>query len=294
MTPRFQVGVADTQGRRQKQEDSHVVADVDATHRPFAEIDRLLVAVADGVGGEAAGEVASREAVEAFSRAVQAQRALGPVEALEEGILAANRAIHERIATQPDLAGMASTLTGIWLTADSLYWVSVGDSHLYLVSDGRIVKLNEDHSLGAHLDREAAAGNISDEEAAGTPGRNMLLSYLAGEPLRSVDLRHEPMRLHHGDRLILATDGLNTLDESEIARIASQGQDAQQCANDLVAAVEAAGHPRQDNTLVVVVDPAGGDERRDENSHSGVRLSRVGLIVLAALVTLILAGLVLR
>lgn len=288
MNCHYAVGAADIQGSRENQEDSYIVTDPAGSNRPFSDLDQILVAVADGVGGEAAGEIASQTTVQAFSQSVQQRHAADtwPV-ILFNALQHANEAIRETIKANPDTAGMASTLVAATLDKDRLYWISVGDSHLYHLRDGEIKKLNADHSLGAIVDRQANAGFITTDVAAMTPYRNMLISCVMGEELTEIDLSHDALPLRCGDRLILASDGLNTLDNGKIATISHNNPDPQGCAEALTTAVTKATLPNQDNTMVVVIDLTTSNPEKITPAPAKPRLFR---FIIISIIVLILAG----
>ncbi len=115
--------------------------------------------------------------------------------------------------------------------------------------------LNEDHSLAPALDQAAAAGRISYEEARSDPRRHMLRSAVTGEDLELVDLSAKPLPIDPGDNIVMASDGIHALENSEIARVilAYAGDGPAAIAAALIRAVEAVRDPQQDNTTVVVV-----------------------------------------
>jgi protein phosphatase len=147
---------------------------------------------------------------------------------------------------------MGCTLVGVAFGAEGVEWVSVGDSPLFLVRNGEIVLLNEDHSMAPEIDKLAAAGRISWEAARSDPRRHFLRSALTGGEIDLVDRSHRPLTLQPGDVVIVASDGIHTLSHPQIARLAATGG-PDGVADALLAAVEAAGEPYQDNTTVVVV-----------------------------------------
>jgi protein phosphatase len=124
------------------------------------------------------------------------------------------------------------------------------------VRKGRIARLNEDHSLAPELDRLAEAGSISWEAARADPRRHVLRSALTGTEIEMIDRSAQPLALEPEDVVVLASDGIHTLPEADIARLAAATPDAAAAA--LLAAVEAAGEVYQDNTTVVVVRVGGG------------------------------------
>ena len=153
--------------------------------------------------------------------------------------------------------GMGSTLVGTIFGANGLEWISVGDSPLYLVRREEIALLNEDHSLAPALDRLAAEGRISIEEAKNDPRRHMLRSAITGEELDLIDISKKPLHLEAGDYVIVASDGIHTLEEAEIVRLVSSYADdgPSAVAHAIVRAIDDAGAAHQDNATVIAVRP---------------------------------------
>lgn len=249
-----------TRGARNYQEDTAIVwpgteEAAAPAHEPSANGASPLVAVlADGMGGHAGGALASRMACESFIKSYAATE-LPEKERLFEALRAANDAIAATVSSNPMLNGMGSTLVGVVFGSHGVEWVSVGDSPLLLYRRGEIALLNEDHSLAPELDRMAAAGKITPEEARKDPRRHMLRSAVTGDDIDMIDLSNKPLQVERGDYIILASDGLQTLEQSEIERVvtayASDGPQA--VASALIRAVEAVRDPHQDNATVVAV-----------------------------------------
>lgn len=262
--PPFELAVASTRGARDYQEDSagfwpgendiSVLADLS----PAAEDDRAYAVLADGMGGHTGGALASRTVCETFLSSATSGDG-SPANRLEAGLYAANDAVARRVDINPLLAGMGSTLIGTAFTASGVEWVSVGDSPLYLYRRGEIAVLNEDHSLAPELDRLVAEGRLTEREARRDPRRHMLRSAITGEEIDLIDTSRQPLALEAGDYVVLASDGIATLDKAEIARIiAGYAQDgAPAVAKALIRAVEALREPHQDNATVLVVRPLG-------------------------------------
>jgi PPM family protein phosphatase len=214
----------------------------------------LAAVLADGMGGHAGGALASGLACKFFLHGFTSSSGDIPAR-LQEALELANDAITKEVAENPALSGMGCTLVGAAFGASGLEWVSVGDSPLFLVREGEIVLLNEDHSLAPEIDKLAAAGRMSWEAAKADPRRHFLRSALTGSEIDLVDRSRRPLALQAGDVVILASDGIQTLPQADILRVveerAAEGPDA--VAERLLAAVEAAGETYQDNTTVVVV-----------------------------------------
>jgi PPM family protein phosphatase len=223
--------------------------------------DQLLVAeplfaVADGMGGHAAGEVASLTAVEALRQAFNRDRSrAGLVAAAEQ----ANRAVWDRARDDSSLRGMGTTLVAMALVAvdgeDRLVIINVGDSRLYLLRQGEFEQLTSDHSLVQEL---VDVGEITEDEAAIHPQRNVLTRALGVDPNVVIDeLEILPVK---GDRYLLCSDGLpREVADSQMASILRRLTNPSDVAKELVA--EARAHGGNDNITVVVVDVVDDDDR---------------------------------
>lgn len=198
-----------------------------------------VLMVADGMGGHIAGEVASRLAINA---AASSQ--------LEPGdrVAAANRAIREEVARQPDLEGMGTTMTLVQLTDDGIArFGHVGDSRAYLLRGGELRQLTVDHTVAAEY---VAMGQLSVEEAKDHPQSHMLTRCLG--LTRFVNVDEFDLELEVGDRLLLCSDGLNSMVGSDAITNGLTGGTAEEAAWKLVeVANKAGGH---DNTSVIVID----------------------------------------
>ena len=198
-----------------------------------------LLMVADGMGGHIAGEVASRIAVETARDIVGSPG---------RRVLGANNAILLEVSEHPDLAGMGTTMTLVELGADGMArFAHVGDSRAYLLREGSLRQLTEDHTVAAEY---VAAGRLSPEEAMNHPQRNMITRALGLTQNLLVDEFEEP--LMPGDRYLLCSDGVNAMiNDREIAeRLAADS--AEEAAWGLVEAANAAGG--HDNITVLVID----------------------------------------
>jgi formylglycine-generating enzyme required for sulfatase activity len=147
---------------------------------------------------------------------------------------------------------MGCTMVAAILESGKVWWDSVGDSHLYLIRNKVREKINADHSYGGFLDRMAAMGTPVEPE----PGlaRNMLMSAVTGDEINEIDVSQEPLELQHGDRIMLCSDGMDTLSEGKFIQFSDWSDNPKECAEALLTAVEDAAMPKQDNTTIVVVD----------------------------------------
>jgi serine/threonine protein phosphatase PrpC len=213
-----------------------------------------VVAVADGVGGAAAGEVASATIVNALIH-LDKCRLQAPLErALAESVAWGNETIGFIAACRPQLTGMSTTLTAAALSNDGRYVIAnVGDSRTYLLRGGTLRALTRDQSLVQKL---LDTGAITDAEARRHPQRSLVLEALDGDPARRPALVTVPARA--GDRLLLCSDGLSdVLDDAAIAAVLTV-RDRRACVDGLVERALAAG--ARDNVTAVVADvvPRGG------------------------------------
>lgn len=170
-----------------------------------------LALVADGMGGHAAGEVASRIAADTLLR-LYYQLKGSPPEVLMASFKAANRAIRQHSRANSACAGMGTTCTALALNCDSAYLAHIGDSRAYLLRDGHLKQISEDHSLVAQLVRE---GSLTEDEAARSPERNVILRALGTEPSIKPSISREGFPLRAGDRFILCSDGLSDLIDNQ-------------------------------------------------------------------------------
>jgi protein phosphatase len=214
-----------------------------------------LYAVADGMGGHAGGEVASRMAVEALTVAFGRQ----PTgKGLSDAVVEANTAVWQHSLDNPELRGMGTTLTAVALVNedgnDLLALVNVGDSRSYRFHDGEITQITTDHSLAEEMVR---SGEMTSAEAAVHPHRHILTRALGVAADVTVDLwRIQPVR---GDRFLLCSDGLtNELSTEQIAEVLSSVPDPGRAAEMLVQAART--HGGSDNITALVVDVVVGED----------------------------------
>ncbi len=254
MSLNFDLAGSQIDGARDYQEDAFLITNLtDSDGQPAA-----LVVVADGMGGHAAGNVASNMAVQAFNKHVSANYPSDTIsDVLHEAVLKANHSISETIKETPALQGMGCTMVAAILEKGKIWWASVGDSHLYLIRDRDIAKLNADHSYGGFLDRMEAAGTPVEPEAG--LSRNMLMSAITGEEINEIDCPSEATEMNAGDKILICSDGLDTLSSGKIIQFSDWSESPKECADALLNAVEEAAMPRQDNTTVVVVNVREGE-----------------------------------
>ncbi|HET9948678.1 MAG TPA: protein phosphatase 2C domain-containing protein [Longimicrobiales bacterium] len=202
---------------------------------------RTLVAVADGMGGHAAGEVASSVALETLVGALEEGHGLG------EAFRLANERVH-RMASEPGKRGMGTTLTAVLVEGEAYTVANVGDSRVYLVSAEGVRRLTEDHSFVA----EAVRRGQSEEEAMATPWRDALTRSIGTEEEVEIDL-FGPFPLEEDSALLLCSDGLyKALSDEELHQVFVQSRGARGAARSLVTAAFDGGS--DDNISVAIAE----------------------------------------
>src|SRR5213076_118273 len=165
---------------------------------------------------------------------------------LKEAVEVANSHIHSYAKAHPEVRGMGTTTTAVGILNDHVYLTQVGDSRAYLIRDGQAVQLTRDQSL---MQRLVEAGELTEEEAARSERRNIILQALGPDPKVKVDLTHQEVR--RGDILVLCSDGLSgQVKKEEIAEIVSAAPDLSTACDRLITLANERGGP--DNITVVV------------------------------------------
>lgn len=238
-----------------------------------------LFAVADGMGGHEAGEIASEITVNTLAE-------LAPSHLDAEGLTAAVEAANYNVMKAPRQGigrdGMGTTLTAAMLEGERLLIAQVGDSRAYLLHKGHLQQITRDHSLMADL---IEAGQITPEEARVHPNRSVITRAIGSDIHMRPDIYE--LNVDAGDRILLCSDGLSSMiSNNAIESIMRRQSDAQHCADELVtAALENGG---ADNVTVVVADVPGFSEVREKKRAHKRRVFYIGLAI--ALVAVIFAA----
>ncbi len=185
-------------GKREHQEDSYLVR-----HYPVG----TLAVVCDGMGGHMHGDVASKTAAASFVESFESELDTPIQERLIHALEAANRAVGRIFKSSGDFGG--TTLVAAFISNGVLWWISVGDSPLYLWRRGRLVRLNEDHSMRSVYMQYVQAGCLTFEEAV--MRGHSLRSAVTGHAIELIDASATPYPLLPGDRIILTSDGTDDL-----------------------------------------------------------------------------------
>jgi protein phosphatase len=273
-------GRTDVGRTREHNEDAFVVADLttdNATLQPEVRTHvsgerGSLFMVADGMGGAAAGEIASAMAVDIVLEELRERWRKAPAAepeafalALREATDAANARIHQFAQAHPEHRGMGTTATIAGLLGDTLYLAQVGDSRAYLVRDGVARQITKDQSL---MQKLVEAGEITAEEAERSDRRNIILQALGPEARIRIDLTSQAVR--RGDTLVLCSDGLSgVVKPEEIAAVVREEPDLVSVCKRLIDMANASGGP--DNITVVTArfegDSLGVAATSDEIGH---------------------------
>ena len=215
--------------------------------------DRNLYMVADGVGGQSNGELASRTAVGYMAQFA----ALHPISEVKEGaalkqyfmslLSGANELIFGKACSEPGNSGMATTAVLCYLRGDTAYVVNVGDSRAYLVRDEKIMQITRDHTL---IQEMIDNGELTPEEARNHPEKHVITRAIGGEPTVSPDFFS--FRIYPGDTIIMCTDGLyGMVEEDVIATVAGRSRTMHGLSRALVDMANIGGG--EDNITVVCI-----------------------------------------
>ncbi len=228
--------------KRKENQDRYIV-------REYSRSEALL-AVADGMGGEAGGAHAAQTAVNQIMAFSPSGNGTAPEEKLGKLAIAASESLLAETETDPDLMGMGTTLTAAYVRGDQVHYAHVGDSRMYLFRDGSLTQLTRDHSF---LQELLDTGEISEEEAKTHPLRDVM-DQCVGTPDMVPD--QDRFILMEGDRLLICSDGLfKELDSAEIAKFMRNNSPIQEVANDILkAALDKGGN---DNVTMILAEKTG-------------------------------------
>lgn len=282
---------AQIQGTRDYQEDFFAVVESDLVYYRDQEFEleegnalqgQTLVILADGMGGMGHGDLAAAQIVENFIKVylMEYQDTLDIGASMLSGMRGANMVLAELIAGKPEYEGMGATLIALlWNESESkIYWLSVGDSMLYLYpQSGEPIRLNEKHTWSEQSEKLAdQISRLSEQELADI--KDVLCSAVDGSELEMYDLPTEGVELASGDCILVASDGLESLSLDAIEkRISSNSENMKAAALEvkvdglsetvavLIEDVESANQPRQDNTTVILL---GSYQDTDSNMNA--------------------------
>ena len=264
--PRYDVASGISQGARDYQEDA-ITADF-----PVG-AEAGFVVLADGMGGHAAGDVASKVVLtEVYSELkfhfadVEAFETRAP-EILRSVANLANDTLRHHADTHPETDGMGATLVVPALVENRLWWISVGDSPLFLYRNGKLSQLNEDHSMAPQIDFMVQAGLLDAEAAINHPDRNCLVSVLMGSKIAKIDCPAQPYELKAGDIVICSSDGLQFLTNAQIEKVLAKYRKTRstEIAERLLGELLKLDDPDQDNISFTVIKVNDASVRPKQN-----------------------------
>jgi protein phosphatase len=223
-----------------------------ASDQPVGILPNLYI-VADGMGGHAAGDYASRCAVETMVDYIENASSGGPVTLLGNALTEANRKVMEKALSDRSMEGMGTTLVAAVVQNGCLYVANVGDSRLYLIDD-RLEQITRDHSLVEEMVR---AGELRREDARLHPDKNVITRAVGVKSSVAIDFFD--VALNRGDRFLICSDGLtNMVPEDMIFRIVKEKGSLEEAARELVDEANRSGG--SDNISVILAAPdVGGD-----------------------------------
>jgi PPM family protein phosphatase len=205
-----------------------------------------LLALADGMGGHAAGEVASSLVIAELAPLDERDPGNDVLAELREAVVRANAAVRRHVDDNPDLDGMGTTLTALLFAGDSLGLVHVGDSRAYLLRGGSLQQMTKDETMAQALIDE---GRLTPEDARSHPGQALVMRALTGRELEPVLQMREVMA---GDRYLLCSDGVSDVLSPDALTDALLTEDPQRCAYELLQLAMRAG--TRDNVTCIVAD----------------------------------------
>lgn len=267
---RLEAASALIQGSRDHQEDA-VIADF-----PLGS-DMGMVVLADGMGGHAAGDVASKIVMTEVYSELKFQSTDPGVfsthlpDILMNAAQSANDCILAHVDGSPESYGMGATLVAAVVLDKRLHWISVGDSPLYLFRGDELIQLNEDHSMAPQIDLMVAKGMMTVEAAAHHPDRNALTSVLSGDEIPKIDCPTGGFPLADGDIILVSSDGLQFLENHEIQAVlqANSEKSGTAIAQKFLDCIDDLNDPDQDNTSLAVIKVEISDVAKPASAKPG-------------------------
>ncbi len=216
-----------------------------------------LMGVADGMGGHNGGETASAGARDGMLREAESREP--SAENLDDAIRRVNLELWEKQLQDEKLRGMGTTLTVIWPSGDNMLVGQVGDSRAYLLRDGELSQITEDHSMVAEMVRQ---GLLTEEQAACHPMRNYITRAVGTETDIQADILEIPRK--SGDRWLICSDGLHGLVNRNKLRELLSAEDLYECADQMIR--EALDQGGRDNITLVIAEDPGPEENGTETA----------------------------
>ncbi len=248
------IGSSSVIGRRNEQQDAVRID----SYYSYLERGRAIAVLCDGMGGLSGGERASALCSTIVHESFRECGADVPIPAFYKAIV--NRADDEVRGMKAEdgtpITGSGTTLVSVVVDGGDLYWASVGDSRIYIIRNGEIVRITTDHNYMMLLNEQVKRGEITREAADADPKKEALVSYIGIGGIRYLDINNKPFKLLDGDSVVLCSDGLyRSLSDEEIMQVVTiNGRDTERAAEDLTTLAMSKNHRFQDNTSVVVIN----------------------------------------
>lgn len=250
----YEIGNVHNQGRREEQQDSFCISDV--SNKADLESKGLMAVVADGMGGLESGASVSQLVSNIFLNKYRSNAIPDCKSFLYEAVLESEREVEKYIEVNHVDGG--STLVAVMIREGQLSFISVGDSFIFLIRAGKLIKLNTEHTYGNLLRERAARGEIDPEEAEINPKRSSLTSYIGIGNLRLINQSGTPIPMLDGDILFLCSDGVyNALGDNALLETVTGG-DFAEAAERVEQSVLMRNIPTQDNFTAVMIKITGG------------------------------------
>lgn len=258
-------------GLRTRQEDSFAFSSFE--NHSSIKTKGYLAIVADGMGGMSNGKEASQIAVQSFlDFYLNDIHSEGTGELLQNAIQKANEMVQKKAVEIGKEDTIGTTLVAAAIVENKLYWISVGDSRIYLYRKSELIQLTEDHNYAKFLSQEVLNGNMKKEDADLHPQKNALTSFLGLPFLSEIDFNVQPLQLEEGDIILLCSDGLHGFVlEEEISAVLQQKE--AYSAQALIDFVLEKKHPFQDNVTVATLTCAAMIEQVINTHHQPHQLT---------------------
>lgn len=246
-------GTSSVIGTRKTQQDAVVVSDTEFLQSN--DFNRGIAVLCDGMGGLSGGELASFVTTKTIHDDFVFMNPENIPEFFKAEVIKTDEIVYGLQDETGKLLGAGSTLASVVIDGDKLYWVSVGDSRIYIIRNSEMVQVTNDHNYYTLLKQKADSGQITQEEARNDPRADALISFIGIGKGSLTDLNEQPFVLQNGDTILLCSDGLyKTLSDQTIAQILlANGQNPSSAATALTQAVMAENKRGQDNATVAVV-----------------------------------------
>lgn len=212
----------------------------------------ILMTVADGMGGHAAGAMASRLAVDILMNEYYNDEHHGITESLKNAFLKANQEVLAKSQDDGDMQGMGTTMTAVVIKEDKMYYAHVGDSRGYIISKNKISQFTRDHS---YVESLIKAGAISEEEALTHPERNAITRAIGTRPELTVDVSRKYLKIKNGQYILLCSDGLyKVVSDKEMLSAVYEHQVPDIVCEKLIEKANEHGGPDNVTVIVAMID----------------------------------------